>query len=125
VTIILPLPPKELHPNSRPHWAMKARRTKKYRADCGYAALDAMNKEGLERPRWKQAKGIVRFFFRTRARRDADNCMAALKAAADGIADAGLIVNDSGLRLIAAEDWNGLDKGNPRAEIELEEVTSA
>ena len=31
ITITLPLPPKELSPNARPHWAVKARAIKSYR----------------------------------------------------------------------------------------------
>jgi len=37
--IILPWPPRELHPNARPHFHAKAQATKAYRIAATYTAL--------------------------------------------------------------------------------------
>lgn len=37
-TLELPFPPRELSPNSREHWRVKAASTTIYREDCGWEA---------------------------------------------------------------------------------------
>ena len=87
--IELPFPAKDLWPNARPHWAAKARATKKHRAWAYTATLAAK----VPKP-----EGRVNFILTVHPRAtrkiDADNCIAACKGYFDGIADA-LGVNDS------------------------------
>lgn len=90
--LIIPAPPKVLHPNSRPHWRAKAAATKKYRNAVGAIAMSSLNA-----PRWESASCKATFYVRDRRRRDADNALASLKAAFDGLRDAGVIKDDSGL----------------------------
>lgn len=87
--VTLPWPPTTLSPNSRAHWAAKARAAKKYRRDCGYATVGARG--GVSLP----ANIIMTVTFRPpNARpRDADNLLASIKSGIDGLCDA-LAIND-------------------------------
>jgi len=62
----------------------------------------------------------ARFFFKTRRRRDRDNLLASLKAAFDGLADAGLVADDSGLIHMPVEQY--IDRADPRVELVVERV---
>lgn len=113
ITIVLPLPDKCLSPNARVHWAKKAKAAKKYRVESHFAVMLSKG-AGLN---WTQAKYTARFYFKDARRRDADNAIASLKSAIDGVADAGLVVNDSGLWPERPEFH--VDKENPRVEITI------
>ena len=117
--IVLPLPPKELSPNERPYFMLKSRMTKKYRRDAGFATLHAMN-ESHEAGGWERATVKATFYYRESRRRDADNCLASIKAAFDGMADAKLITNDSGLTHLPVE----IVTGSKYQRVELEVVDS-
>lgn len=112
ILISLPLPPDKLHPNARPILRERARLTKQYRAAAFYAAIDAMNRAGWSpRPNWKRASVKACFTFTTNRRRDRDNLIGWLKAAFDGLADSGLIDNDSGLTHLPPEHSVGPKPG--------------
>lgn len=116
ITIVLPLPPRTLSPNGRSHWATKARAVKKYRGDAKVAALAAMNEAGMRcAPMWERATAAITFYKRTAHQSDLDNLIASLKAGLDGIADAGVIANDSGLTPLPPTVVK--DAANPRVEI--------
>lgn len=115
IRITLPLPPKELHPNTRVHWRGKAKATKAYRLLAWATAKWAAG--GKSPPRWRKAETRAVFYFATNRRRDEDGCSASLKPAWDGIADAGIVTNDSGLTHHPPELC--LDPANPRVELEL------
>jgi crossover junction endodeoxyribonuclease RusA len=83
VTVLLPWPPSELNPNSRAHWAVKARAVKKYRAECGWA-LKAI---ALRKVAAARLTLDIVFNPPDNRRRDRDNMIAAFKAAQDSIAD--------------------------------------
>ena len=117
----LPLPPKDLSPNVRKHWAAKARATKKYRTACAWAFTAAKPKG------WKQRPIVIDVGYRCSANapgyvaHDSQNAIASLKAAADGIVDAGIIPTDShdwlewgGVSLVTRKDdpaWKLLGDG--------------
>lgn len=115
IILTLRLPPPELSPNVRCHWAKKAKAVHLYRE---LAKIHAM----AHRPRlpWKAATVRCRFYVKDKRRRDKDNFLASLKAAFDGIADAGIVADDSALTYLPIEIF--VDKGNPRVEIELKEI---
>lgn len=116
ITIVLPLPDKCLSPNARVHWAKKAKVTKHYRQDAYDCVAIEFWKLGIkDKPLWVKASYKVSFYFKDARRRDADNAIASLKSALDGVADAGLIINDSGLWPERPEFHT--DKDNPRIEI--------
>jgi len=112
MTITLPLPPRELSPNWRGHWAQKAKAVKKYRQLAWAVAMSET------RCNWPTANAQATFYFRDRRRRDRDNLLASLKSAFDGLTDAGVIDDDSGLtHLPVIVEY---DKANPRVEITVE-----
>jgi crossover junction endodeoxyribonuclease RusA len=115
--LTLPLPPRELHPNARPHWAKKARAVRDYRRLAWAYARDAVHPNP---PRWKEAETRVVFYFATHRTRDGDGAAAALKAAWDGIADAGVVENDAGL--VHYPPTLRVDRDRPRVELELRKV---
>jgi len=115
VTITLPLPPEALKPNARPHWSRKARAAKAYRKRAWASTLAATG-AGLPE-RWRRASVQVVAFFPTARHPDPDNLIASLKAAFDGIADAGLIANDK--ELWPLRPVIGKDKANPRIELTI------
>jgi crossover junction endodeoxyribonuclease RusA len=86
--IDLPWPHKDLSPNARPHWAEKARVTKKHRdwarwASQAYGPIEA-----------DKLLVTVIFFPPDNRQRDDDNMVSSVKAYRDGISDS-LGVNDS------------------------------
>lgn len=115
LVVVLPLPPRELSPNARPHWAAKARAVKLYREMAYLLSLAERRARPL-----RAAKVTARFFFRTQRRRDRDNLLASLKPAFDGIADARVVTNDAGMIHIPVEQY--VDRTDPRVEIVVEAV---
>jgi len=120
VTISLPLPHKHLSPNSRCHWRAKAKAVKAYRAQAG---LEVMAETCGERWLWKEATVECRFYFKDIRRRDADNLLASMKSAFDGLADAGLVENDAAFTYLPVQQAK--DKTNPRVEIAIERKDGA
>jgi Holliday junction resolvase RusA-like endonuclease len=57
------------------------------------------------------------FYWPDKRRRDDDNASASLKAYRDGVADAGLVSDDSSIRALPAV--LDMDKQNPRVQITL------
>jgi crossover junction endodeoxyribonuclease RusA len=113
VTFTLPLPPRELSPNARVHWAKKAKATRDYRYDAkveGWRVVPAS-----QRPGWTEAIATTVVFAPNRRRRDRDNLLASLKSAFDGLVDAGILADDAGLH--HAPLRIEYDKDDPRVEI--------
>lgn len=92
--ILLPWPPKELSPNSRTHWADKARAAKSAREAAGWATKAA----GVKVDGDGKIDLHITFNPPSRRRYDLDNCLSSNKAHLDGIAD-GLGVNDQRFNL--------------------------
>ena len=119
LVITLPLPPKELSPNTRVHWGRKARATKKYRLAAAVATEVALKEQGGSGD-YGIAKVQVTLYNRTAHRRDGDNLIATMKAAVAGIADL-LEVDD--------KEWSHkypiqkTDKDDPRVEVHLDPKT--
>ena len=94
IEIKLPLPDRRLSPNARTHWRSKAAATKALRQAARDAAAIAMRSTDEPLP-MGAAKVTVTYRVADRRRRDRDNLLAMLKAAFDGIADAGLVEDDA------------------------------
>jgi Holliday junction resolvase RusA-like endonuclease len=84
-----------LRPNSRQHWRRKAQAVKAYRAMAKAYALQALAMQ--RQPMWTKAKVNIIWRCTKRIHPDPDNIVASMKAAFDGIADAGIVENDKGL----------------------------
>lgn len=116
LAVRLPLPPPRLSPNARTHWRPKARATRSYRTAAAFYARDAMATAGI-RGGWTDAEVQAQFFFPTSHRRDADNLLASLKAAFDGLADAGVVTNDR--NLIHLPVMQSKDRDDPRVVLRI------
>jgi len=102
LTITLPIPPKSTHPNARSaHWRTKAGGVKKQRADSATAACAMLVCERLVPPQWERAEVEATFYLPRR--QDSSNLNEWLKATWDGLQDAKIILNDSGLTVLPAK----------------------
>ena len=110
--LVLPLPAATLSPNVRVHWSKKAKAVRNARM-MAYI----YSRQG-QRPGWPTATARCVFYHCDRRRRDTDNLLASLKAAFDGITDAGIVVDDVGLTHKPVE--RRVDRNNPRVEIIIE-----
>ncbi len=110
--IVLSLPPEALHPNCRANRWDKAKATKTAR-DAAHAT--ALLQTGTRRPRWKSATVKLVFYFATPRRRDQQNMIAWTKAPIDGLQDADIIEDDSGLTFLPVEVL--IDTETPRLQI--------
>ena len=93
IQIRMSLPPRELSPNARPHWAAKARAVRRYREMSGVCAMAEMRQQGFTKP-FAHAFVLPIFTFPRDARRDLDNLAASLKAGYDGLVDGGVVTDD-------------------------------
>jgi len=121
--IVLPLPGKWLKPNttigSRGQRMAKANQTKEYRRNAWLAATAADPNFGpLE-----HATVQCFFYFPCSRRRDKDNCLASMKAAFDGIADAGWVADDADMTHLPVQI--NKDKDQPRVEVVVTDAAHA
>jgi crossover junction endodeoxyribonuclease RusA len=90
IAIYLPWPSRDLNPNSRPHWAKRARAAKKARQDAATMAKHA----GLGVIEADRLTVTAIFTPPDNRPRDEDNMIANIKSYLDGIADV-VGINDS------------------------------
>jgi Holliday junction resolvase RusA-like endonuclease len=95
VTIIMPMPPKVLTPNGRPFSRRgmigKAVASKKQRL----LAIERVEQLELDTIPWPAVSVKYIFYHPVNRRRDDDNYIASMKAARDGIVQAGLVTDDN------------------------------
>ena len=109
ITLLLPLPPKELSPNARNRWA-RINMTKQYRTAAHLAGTVFRYQDDWISPIYY---GVGRYrlteIYRIAGKRQHDvrNLFAAFKAGEDGLVDAGLLPGD---------DDSVLEHGAPRIE---------
>ena len=89
--LVLPWPSRVLHPNSRTHWAQRAKAAKAARESGHLLAVEA----GWHRREWPDGDLFVwiDFYPPDRRHRDTDGLLSSMKSALDGMADA-MGVND-------------------------------
>ena len=123
LSLALPLPTKRLSPNhsvgSRGQRFAKARETKQYRTR---AALEAMATG--KRPMWTRAVAQLTFYWPDKRRRDIRNAEHAMKAAYDGLVDAGIITDDSADVLTHLPTRFEVDREQPRVELEIRQIAA-
>lgn len=112
VIIILPLPHKSLNPNARAFHMAKADRVAKHRKMAADECAIYLQQRGLQPPRWERATIQRTFYFASVRRRDKSNFDAACKAYDDGLTDAGLWADDSGVTTLPTRFE--MDANNPR-----------
>lgn len=120
IVIDLPIPPKAAHPNkSARNWRAKAGAKQTQRHTSKLIAMCYMRTSKLQFP-WKRAKCQAHFVVATK--HDEDNLVHWLKATFDGLQDAGLIVNDSGLTHERPTQVSKRDKTKHGVTLTIEEV---
>jgi crossover junction endodeoxyribonuclease RusA len=86
IAIVLPWPPRSLHPNSRKHWAVKAKDAKQARITAAWCAREAGIRPND--PDIPQALKVTCIFSPpNRHKHDLDGCLSSLKSSLDGISD--------------------------------------
>lgn len=116
VTVSLPLPDRCLSPNARTHWAIRSKAAKRQHAVAFFETVEVLEMPGVTFQPSETIGVRCRWFFRDRRRRDADNLLASMKHAFDGIAEA-LGVDDRTFVHWPAEI--GYDRDRPRVEVSL------
>lgn len=122
VHIVLPLPPKECQQNSRCHFMAKARAVKKLREEACRVTLQARILGDILAPWKERVEAEVYFYCPDNRQRDSTNLMGGLKAAWDGIEDAGLVKNDK--QIFAGVKDMQVDKERPRCEVIMWQVAT-
>lgn len=128
VTITLPLPHKYLSPNARVHHMAKHRVKATARLLAKLESFNVMNRDACANHGesvwgWKAATVRCLFYFRDSRKRDGDNLLASMKTYFDGIADSGLIGDDSGLTHLPV--FVAKDGRSPRVDVEIERGSEA
>ena len=124
IRLSLSLPPAALSPNSRACWQAKARAVKKYREEASTISWIATHDDCFsDSYPWSAASIEATFYFRTAARKDADNALASIKAAVDGLADGGIVENDRAFSFSPVKILK--DKDNPRLELVIKRTSHA
>lgn len=109
----LPWPDRDLHPNARAHWSVRAKAARQAREFAAWAAK-AAGVRGWVRD--GEISVCVAFYPPDRRKRDLDGCLASIKSHLDGIADA-LGVDDSRFALSLRMCWEQPGAGMVRVEI--------
>lgn len=91
--VILDLPPVELSPNKRVHWAKKAKKIKEYRQHAMEMAMASAFDTDMKEP-FVTPVVQISYFNARNVKPDADNILAAMKSAFDGFTDAGIWKDD-------------------------------
>ncbi len=122
VTIILPLPPSCLSCN-RPPGSIGGR-MKRAAATKRYLKLarEATEQQRIESGPWVRATVSAVFFHKQARRRDDVNHLGMLKAAYDGVVEAGLLVDDDSTHLTTLPAVFLIDKALSRVELTFERV---
>ena len=121
ITIELPFPDRVLSPNSRKHWAVKARAVAKAKEDAYWIAASEYKVQSI----LKQCNtGELRCTWTfhppkdKRRRWDDDNLVAAMKSARDGVCDA-LGIDDSQIKETVSR-FGDVDRPDGRVVMTLE-----
>ena len=113
VIISIPIPPRALSPNGRPHFMAKAKAKRTQRDTANMGARAALGR--TPQPRWTHATVQLRWYAKTARWPDADNAIGSVKGAIDGLVDAGVLLDDDNLTWLPIERHK--DKARPRVEI--------
>jgi Holliday junction resolvase RusA-like endonuclease len=120
------LPPAELSPNARCHWAEKYRASQDYLKAVYYSCLEALATNHTEHRALiplRKARLNLTFVFPQGRRRDKDNLVAMFKPGLDALVKVGLLEDDDSKHLTIGGVKVEVDKERaPLTIIELEEI---
>lgn len=108
ILVTLPFPHGTLSPNNRSHWRIKTRERSIQRNQAMYECLESMRVVRHQPADGATAKVALTFCPPDKRRRDADNVLASLKGALDGISDA-LGIDDS--KFAISFEWGPVRNG--------------
>lgn len=94
VVLNLDFPPRQLNPNGRYHWSVKAKAAAQYRSDC---KIDAVNMRNMTQGTWPMkppVKATITFIIKDKRRHDPVNLYRMFKPGEDGLVDAKILVDD-------------------------------
>lgn len=101
LVVSLTWPARALSPNARGHWSAKAKAAHAYRQEAWLAAKASMFRAGVQHaPQWSAATITITGHPPDNTRRDSDNLLAQMKAAIDGLVDAGVLKDDNKIRYV-------------------------
>jgi len=110
--------PPSLNVWMRWHQMVRAKHAAQVRQDIGWL----VRATGWTGPPMSKARVTYRFWFPDARRRDPDNAMAGTKFIADGLVDAGVLMDDDFRHYVPILEYGGVDKRRPRVEIIIQEV---
>ncbi len=117
------LPPAELSPNARVHWAERYRAAQSFLEAVYYSCVHAMNQAGREKWPYCKARVSLTFVFPQGRRRDKDNLVAMFKPGLDSLVKIGLLRDDDSEHLeIGAVNIEVDPTRAPLTIIELDEI---
>lgn len=126
ITIELPIPAKCLHKNNPwTHWGTVSTAKKKARSLARILASSELARQKKAAPKWVRATLRAEWYFRPAKRgkalreHDDDGLTGWLVAYRDGLEDAGIVANDSGI--VTLPHTVGVDKANPRVVLTVEQ----
>lgn len=95
-TFVVPVPERLVTPNSRLHWAAKARMVHSLRADVSVVARVERMRQSVRTAVHGEKRAVHLLLVRGKGQKllDMDNCVGALKPVLDGLRDAGWIYDD-------------------------------
>lgn len=114
ITLVVPVPPRELSPNTRCRWWVQSPKKIAYKLACLTVAQAC---ENLPPSPFPKATIYYEGHFKARAWDD-DNLIGAMKYARDSFAKAGIVANDKDFKCVGAECF-GYSK-NPRVIVTIE-----
>jgi len=117
VIIRFPPPAKPLNMNERLHWSQRARRTKAWRQAAATAAMAIKKSQRGQPPSTVSISLPVRSL---KVRRDPSNWAPTLKAAIDGLIDAGVFPDDDSRWVTTFEPAFHLGSQDPDAVMTIE-----
>lgn len=94
-TCVLPLPSRDVSQNARGHWSKLARATQQARMLAKHRFRSAKPGDWIQQPVRLEVVYRCPYGSRGYCPRDAQNAIGALKAAIDGMVDAGVVPDDS------------------------------
>ncbi len=83
------LPPRELNPNTKLHWAVKYKAIQEAKEEIGWLAKAQWDGEPM-----MKARISYKFHAKDRRKRDLDNLLSACKAYQDGLIEVGVMFYD-------------------------------
>lgn len=111
ITVVVPgSPDRILAPNRRAHGYAKAAATAQHRGDAKYAAMHYIHGSGIRNLPFTGPVSVLASieWGAGERRKDLDSCAVMVKPYIDGLVDAGVLINDSQMKLLSVQQGRGI-----------------